>query len=201
MNRFPIIAVFLVVPILSHAQEEEFQTIFHKNNGEKMVISAFGGPFMQFTTIDKDFVLMIGGGGGIMLGNIFFGGYGVGKSNEIPFKSDNTNSLGFGHGGLWMGYTLFPKKSIHLSLSTQAGWGSISKKLKLPNGDYKNIDSNPITVITPIVEVEFNLSRYFKIGTGASWSYVSGLSNASPYTNKDFSTPSFILSFKFGWFD
>jgi len=200
MNKFLVIAAFLTVPILSQAQEEEFQTIFHKNTGGKIAISAFGGPFMQFTSIDKDFALMIGGGGGIMLGNIFIGGYGVGKSNEIPYKSDNTNSLGFGHGGLWLGYTIFPKKSIHFSLSAQAGWGSISKKLKLPEGDYKNIDSDPITIITPMIEVEFNLSRFFKIGTGASWSYVSNISNSSPYINKDFSTPSFMLSFKFGWF-
>jgi len=107
-----------------------------------------------------------------------------------------------GHGGLWLGYIILPKKAIHLSLSSQIGWGTITKKNILPEGESENIEVHPITVITPIVEIEYNLSRFFKIGTGATWAYVSGnrLSDSN-YTSNDFSKPSFFLSFKFGWFD
>jgi hypothetical protein len=202
MNKFLIITIFIAIPIISWAQDEEFKTIFHNNHGGKLKISGFGAPVMNFTVIDNEFALMMGGGCGIIVGNAFFGGYGIGKTNEIPYKNDNDNNLGFGHGGFWFGYTFFPKRAIHLALSSQIGWGAVSKKKKLPEGNQENIVSYAITVITPIVEAEYNISRYFKIGTGVTWSYVSGkrISN-TPYTSSDFSNPSLFLSFNFGWFD
>jgi hypothetical protein len=200
MNKIFILGLFLILPHLIQAQEKEFQTIFHKNNNEKLSICAFGGPFMQFTSINKYFALNMGGGGAILINDFFFGGYGVGITNEIPYKYNVDSTMGFGHGGLWIGYTFQSRKSIHLSLSAQVGWGSISKKQKLPSGDYIKITSDPITTITPVAEIELNMTKFFKLGAGASWSYVSGISDSSPYTSKDFSSPAFFLSLKFGWF-
>lgn len=206
MNKSLIISIFLIIPLFSSAQDEEFKTIFH-NKGEGFKISGFGAPIMNFTAIDKDFALMMGGGCGIMLGNVFLGGYGVGKTNEIQYSESENNDneeydLGMGHGGFWFGYIIRPKNAIHFSISSQIGWGTISKKQKLPEGENENIESHAITVITPIIEVEYNISRFLKIGTGATWAYVSGnrLSETN-YTSKDFSKPSFFLSFKFGWFN
>jgi hypothetical protein len=206
MKKEIIFLSFLIIPLLASAQDEEFKTIFHKK-GEGFKISGFAAPIMNFTAIDNDFVLMMGGGCGVMLGNVFLGGYGVGKTNETPYNSniendDNKYNLGMGHGGFWFGYIIRPKKAIHLSLSSQIGWGAISKKQKLPEDENITIESHSITVITPIIEVEYNISRFLKIGTGATWAYVSGsrLSETN-YTSKDLSKPSFFLSFKFGWFN
>jgi hypothetical protein len=205
MNKHLIISL-LIIPLYCSAQDEEFKTIFNKEKKERLKISGFGSPIMNFTAIDNEFALMMGGGCGVMLGNIFIGGYGVGKTNEIKYKN-NTNSndeykLGYGHGGFWFGYVLYPKKAVHLSLSTQIGWGNISKINNLPEGESEKIESHAITVITPIVEVEYNLSRFCKIGTGGTWAYVSGIKlSDSNYSQNDFSKPSFFLSFKFGWFD
>jgi hypothetical protein len=191
-----------MLPLLVTAQDEEFKTIFHKK-GEKIKISGFGAPIMTFTAIDKDFALMMGGGCAVMLNNVFIGGYGIGKTNEILYKSsegtsDQDYNLGMGHGGFWFGYVIQPKNAIHLSLSSQVGWGAVTKKLKLPQDEVQNIESHSFTIITPIVEVEYNLARYFKIGTGASWSYITGTPD---YSTSKLSKPSFFLSFKFGWFD
>jgi hypothetical protein len=209
MNKHLLIISLILIPLFCFAQEEEFNTIFHKNKNEKLKISGFGAPIMNFTAIDDDFALMMGGGCGVILGNVFLGGYGIGKTNEIPYKSsinDNANNdeynLGMGHGGFWFGYIIQPKKAIHFSLSSQIGWGAITKKNIAPEGESENLESHSITVITPIVEVEYNISHFCKIGTGVTWAYVSGnrLSDTN-YTSKDFSKPSFFLSFKFGWFD
>jgi hypothetical protein len=198
MKKVLVFALFFILPALTHGQEEEFQTIFNKNK-EKPLIRGFAGPLMQFTVIDDNFALMMGGGGGISFGNLFFGGYGIGKTNEISYKTNINHVLGFGHGGLWIGYIIRPKKSIHLSLSSQIGWGQISEKIKLPDDVYEKLYSDKITAITPIAEVEFNLSRFFKLGAGVSWTYIGGIT--SPYNTKDFSNPAFHLAFKFGWFN
>jgi hypothetical protein len=206
MNKLFKVLLFLIIPVISQAQNDEFKTIFSKKQGEGLKISGFGAPIMNFTAIDKDFVLMMGGGCGVIVGNLFLGAYGVGKTNEIPYK-DNIDindpfNLGFGHGGFWFGYIIQPKKAIHLSLSSQIGWGAITKKQKLDEGENKVIESYPITAITPIIEIEYNISRFLKIGTGATWAYISGsrLSETN-YSSKELSKPSFFLSFKFGWFD
>lgn len=202
MNKRLIILSVLIFPILVTAQDEEFKTIFNKK-GDKLKISGFGAPIMNFTAIDNDFALMMGGGCAVILGNVFIGGYGMGKTNEIAYKSGDENTtedynLGFGHGGLWFGYVIKPKNAIHLSLSSQVGWGAVTKKLKVPEDETENIQSQAFTIISPIVEVEYNIARYFKVGTGASWSYVTGTSD---YSSSKLSKPSFFLSFKFGWFD
>lgn len=209
MKKYLIFLGIIFIPLHTWAQNEEFQTIFKHKEGERIKISGFGGPIINFTAIDNDFALMMGGGCGIIIGNLFLGGYGAGKTNELPFKDkelitdNNEYVLGYGHGGLWFGYIIRPKNAIHLSLSSQIGWGAVSKKLKVPEDeDFENMESHAITVLTPIVEIEYNVSRFFKIGTGATWSYVTGnnLTNTG-YSSNSFSKPSFFLSFKVGWFD
>jgi hypothetical protein len=202
MNKHLILISLLIIPLLGSAQDEEFKTIFQKK-GEKIKISGFAAPIMNFTAIDNEFALMMGGGCAVSLNNVFIGGYGVGKTNEIAYKEseDNTTDdyyLGMGHGGLWFGYVIRPKNAIHLSLSSQVGWGAITKKQKLSQDEVENIKSQSFTIISPIVEVEYNIAKYFKIGTGASWSYVTGTAD---YSSSKLSKPSFFLSFKFGWFD
>lgn len=198
----------MLISSTTWAQDEEFKTIFKKKEGDPLKIGGFGGPIMYFTAIDNDFALMMGGCSGIIIGNVFFGGYGAGKTNELPYKNKETSAnneyvLGYGHGGLWFGYILKPKNAIHLTLSSQVGWGAVSQKLKLSeDDDFEKIESHAVTVLTPILEVEYNISRFFRIGTGASWSYVTGnnLVNTG-YSSGSFSKPSFFLTFKVGWFD
>ena len=185
----------------SFAQDDEFKTIFKKNEDKKLRISGFGGPMMVFTSIGNDFVHMMGGGGGVIIGNSFFGGYGFGKTNEIPYKHNDQYNLYFGHGGFWFGHMFTPNNPVHLSLSVQTGWGNISQGVGLVDGDFEIISSKSVFVLTPIAELELNFSRFFILGLGTSVSYVTGPGiTDTAYTSKDFFKPSVYLSFKFGWF-
>lgn len=194
-----LICIFAIVS--TFAQDDEFQTIFKKDDDRKLRISGFGGPMMIFTAIGDDFVHMMGGGAGIIVGNSFFGGYGFGKTNKTTYKYNEQYDMNFGHGGFWLGHVFAPKSPVHLSLSLQAGWGSISQGIDLDDGDFEAISSSSVFVLTPIAEVELNFSQFFIVGVGTSVSYVTGTGIAeTSYTSKDFFKPSVYLSFKFGWF-
>jgi hypothetical protein len=189
------------LPFTMAQDDDEFKTIFQKKEDKRVKVTGFGGPMMSFTAIDKDFIHMMGGGGAVLVGNAFFGGYGMGKTNKITYKNNEENNLGYGHGGLWFGYIFGPYRPVHLAISTQMGWGSISLNPDIPDADIESISSESIFVLTPIVELEMNFSRFVRIGIGGSFSYVSGAGiTRTSYTTTDFLKPAISLSFKFGFF-
>ncbi|MGW8317358.1 MAG: hypothetical protein ACWGNV_17305 [Bacteroidales bacterium] len=181
------------------AQDREYRTIF---DNQHLRISGMGGPFMQFTSIAGEFGHMMGGGGAVLINDFYIGGYGLGLTNAIPdYVNDRPNDrLTLGHGGFWIGYSLFGDKPIHLSLSTLIGWGEFG--IMQYDGNYPFI-RDKIFVLSPTAEVEFNLTRYLRIGAGVTYnlySMVDGESLSHYYTWQDLSSPGGFLSFKFGWF-
>ncbi len=175
------------------AQEEpEIQTLF----GERQIhISGFGGPFMNFSTLDGKFAHLMGGGGGILINDFFFGGYGIGLTNSIEY-GDTREELGFGHGGFWLGYNIMSRKLIHPSFHTQLGWGKITQRL--PSGGPVSKGDN-IFVIIPTLEVEINITKYFKISAGGNYRFIAFVDDEN-YSESDFMSPGVFLGFKFGWF-
>ncbi|MBN1598431.1 MAG: hypothetical protein JW894_09060 [Bacteroidales bacterium] len=201
MKVFKILIFCAIIPLSCFSQDDDFQTIFKKKDDKRLRISGFGGPVMIFTSTGNDFAHMMGGYAAVIVGNTFFGGYGMGKTNKTPFKGNNEYNLNFGHGGLMFGAVAGYKKPVHFSFSSLIGWGSISESLSLPDFESENINSYPVFVITPVIELEFNFSRYFVLGAGTSVSYVTGRGiTDTDYTREDFFKPAVFMSFKFGWF-
>ena len=191
-----LIAVLFVTPIFSQSTDREYRTIL---DGKDLKISGMGGPFMLFTSAAGEFGHMMGGGGGVILNNFFFGGYGLGLTNNIPADAnliDNDDALTLGHGGFWIGYSLFGHLPIHLSVSSLVGFGELGL---LPRDSYINSVNDQIFVLTPIVEIETNITRYLRIGAGVTYSLYTGV-NIDGYSSKNFSSPGAFLGFKFGWF-
>ena len=199
---------FIIISLVSshiifgqNESDDEFKTIFQKKENKKIKVTGFGGPIMSFTAVGQDFAHMMGGGGAILVGNTFFGGYGMGKTNKTSYKYDEDFNLGFGHGGLWFGYIIGPYKPVHLTISVQTGWGSVSRNPDIPDVDVDPVSSESIFVLTPIAELELNFSRFVRLGIGGSVSYVSGPGiTDTHYTTNDFLKPAITLSFKFGYF-
>lgn len=213
MKKITLSLLIVLLGTLVMAQDEdlagdeknEFKTVFQRK-GEKIFVTGFGGPVMAFTSIGKDFAHMMGGGGGILVNNFFFGGYGVGLTTPIDYLNDNdgtqgTYSLEFGHGGLWTGFIVARKRPVHLSVSSQFGWGNVSQRVKT-QPDLSPATQEPVFVVTPIVEIELNFSQFIKVGLGASTSLVRGAGIVyTPYRSEDFLQPSVYLTFKFGYFN
>jgi len=189
--------VLLSTALHTFSQEREYQTIF---DNKELRISGMGGPFMQFTAVAGEFGHMMGGGGVVMLNDFYFGGYGLGLTNAIPdYVNDNPNNrLSLGHGGFWMGYALFGEKPVHVNISALIGWGEFG--IMQYEGYYPFIRDKIFTV-APTLEVEVNLTRYFRLGAGAIYNlYAMVDQNLHGYRSSDLSSPGGFLSFKFGWF-
>jgi hypothetical protein len=197
MKKAIFIAMILATTFSVFSQEKEFRTVFDNRD---VSISGLGGPFMQFTAVAGEFAHMMGGGGAVLLNNFFFGGYGLGLTNSIPdyVNQNPSDRLTLGHGGFWVGYSLFGDKPVHVTFSSLIGWGEFG--VMQDYGTYPFV-RDKIFVLSPTVEIELNLTRYFRIGAGASYNLYSLVDqNMHGYTNADLSAPGGFLSFKFGWF-
>ena len=197
MKKAILLAVILMAGFTVFSQEREYQTIF---DNKELRITGMGGPFMQFTGVAGEFAHMMGGGGAVILNDFFFGGYGLGLTNSIPdyVGQDPDNRLSIGHGGLWLGYILLGEKPIHVSVSSMIGWGELGI---MENAGYYPFIRDNIFVFVPTLEVELNLTKYFRLGAGASYNlYAMVDRNMHGYRSSDLSAPGGFLSFKFGWF-
>jgi len=197
MKKVFFLGVILAISLSAFSQEKEYQTIFDNRD---VRISGLGGPFMQFTAVAGEFGHMMGGGGAVLLNNFFLGGYGLGLTNAIPdyVNQNPSDRLTLGHGGFWLGYSLFGDKSVHVTFSSLIGWGEFG--VMQDYGTYPFI-RDKIFVLSPTVELELNLTRYFRMGAGVSYNlYTLVDQNMHGYSNADLSAPGGFLSFKFGWF-
>lgn len=199
MKKATVIGFILVITVTAFSQDREYQSLVYF---DEVQISGLAGPFMQFTAIDGEFAHMMGGGGAILVGDFFFGGYGLGLTNQIQADPDKNpdyrlgDYLSVGHGGFWLGYSLFGDRAIHVCISTLVGWGELGIR-----GEYyvEPVYPDNIFVLAPTLEVELNLTRYFRMGAGATYNLFTFVDLAG-YSASDFSNPGGFLSFKFGWF-
>ena len=197
MKKFIFTLLILTVSISVFSQEREYRTIL---DNQDLRISGMGGPFMQFTSVAGEFGFMMGGGGAVLLDDFFFGGYGLGLTNAIPDYVNDipSDQLTLGHGGFWLGYALKGNKPVHVTFSTMLGWGELG--ITQSTGTYPYL-RDKLFVMAPTVELEANLTRYFRIGAGVSYNIFTMVDEGMHgYTNGDISAPAGFLSFKFGWF-
>lgn len=191
--------MFLALSVLVFSQDREYKTLV---DFEEARLSGMGGPFMQFTAMDGDFAHFLGGGGAILIGDFWFGGYGIGLTNTIYVDQTKYSEytiddrLNASHGGFWMGYSLFGTYPVHVAISSLVGWGQVS----VERDDYYDIYQDGVFVVCPTLEVEVNLTQFFRISAGASYNIYTFVDNIPGYKASDFSAPGGFLSFKFGWF-
>ena len=186
---------------------------------EKVVFSGFGGPFAEFSSVNGEFGVCMGGGGAFMINQTaFIGGYfeGVVTSHYREDLQDIVDiekpKISFEHGGFWLGYVYKHKKAIHGGLSMKLGWGEID----LIGDDWDNgqdLDydySDKIFSIIPQVEAEFNMIRWLKINLGIGYRFISGIdatymdnqnNEVSYYDPADYNSPVGTVTLLFGGFD
>lgn len=182
--------------IMAQNDDDNIETLFNKP--EK--IRGYLGPITNITTLDGETAYMQGFNAAAILNDHFIVGfYNLNLENNIFSNNDEyiSNQIDFEHRGVFLGYIFMPKKAIHFAASLNTGRGNI-EIYDDPNDTW--IKDKNVFILTPEVEAEFNITKFFRIGVGANYRFAIDVDQFDNYNNNDFSSPGAFVSFKFGWF-
>lgn len=183
---------------------QEIKTLFGKNKKT----GGYGGFSFGFADIDGLNALTVGGKGGVIIGqHLTIGLAGKGFSTDYSWETSNTtasNVISGGYGGILIEPIIAPKFPIHLSVPIVVGAGGIgsySRYYDTANQYWRTgpFEGNAFLFCEVGGEVEFNLTRFFRMAVGASYRVSTNKTIAS-MTNNNLNGLSFDLVFKFGKF-
>ncbi len=189
MKKLFVVLMLNAVAFWGFGQHE---TLFNKVK----VRGAFGGPIIE-SGFKNNLGTSAGGGGGLVLNNMFIGAYGLASTDFESLIDDEFEVLDIGHGGLWIGGSLPSFKVIHFYGSARIGWGAVNVEFDKVH-HYRDLDE--IFVLTPEIGLELNVTHWFRIAATAGYRWVEGTNQSRPYTDEDFSGSVGALTFRFGWF-
>ncbi len=171
--------------------------------------SGYGGIYTRYSKIGEANAVLAGGRGGVIINDklvLGLGGMGLSypttreKLSGDPYTG-LLNRVGFGYGGFLAEYYFNPKDLIVFSMGTLIGGGGLSfyEKMDHNNNQDNRKDGDRFFVAEPEVNVFVNLTRFCRIGIGASYRYVAGI-NSDEFSDKDFRGPAASVMAQFGWF-
>lgn len=196
LSKLSIITLLLSIQIF--AQE---QTLV--GNGE-ITNGGFGGPVIKYTQIKNEPAVLIGGRGGWIINHTFvIGGGGYGLANQIEgdnFIDFSKPYINFGYGGLELEYIIQSDQIVHFSVYTLIGAGGVNYRDNMHSSwDNWDYNSDEFFVLEPALNVEVNITSFFRINAGANYRYISGV-NYDNLKNEDLAGFSGVLTLKFGNF-
>lgn len=161
----------------------------------------FGAPVVKFTQIDGKFGLLVGGRGGWIMNHTFIigmGGYGLVNQVDANFIFEGKLiPLTMGYGGFEMEYIYSSNSLVHFSIYLLLGGGGLTYK---EYSDWRSPQiSDNFWIAEPAVNIELNISSFFRIDAGIGYRLVSDV-NLGDLTNSDIAGVEGILTFKFGKF-
>ncbi|WP_103070272.1 hypothetical protein [Aquimarina sediminis] len=216
IRRRIILALCIVVfAHITSAQEQYsegdgMKTMFGSGNPK---ISGFGGPSINFSSVDGDFAIFFGGKGGVIINNkVIFGLEGNQLITDISHKAERDRDLNFNYGGIFAGYIIDWQSRVHLTPSLMVGWGGIGKRRDYDYDSFEDYDNNwdeywseyfrisdHVLVIQPSLELELNVFKILRVGLGVNYRIASGI-GSGVYSNDDLSSIGGVFSIKFGDF-
>ena len=189
-NRILFFAFFLS-SIALFGQKQE--TLF----GKSRVVGGFGGPFVEYNFANDDTQVSVGGGGAVIIGDFFLGGYGMGSTDQAWINDIDPFKLDLGHGGFWIGATYPSHKLIHFFSSAKIGWGAVNITFYDDNVQVED----RIFVLEPEAGLEVNVFKWFRIGFTGSYRWVDGINPDISGVGRDYYNGfGANLTFRFGGF-
>lgn len=194
-----IIAVIMVMSV-SLSAREEIETLSRGHRGGGF----FGGPVMKITKIDGETGVLVGGRLGWNFNRVFsigLAGYGwvhdYGWDHHHGSFFDNWDGPQMGYGGLYLEGIIGSNKVIHLTAGVLLGAGGVTGDWFDDHHWWDKADA--FFVAEPEINLEVNVTKYFRVGIGASYRFITGV-NHHRLTNDDLSGMAGTLTFKFGKF-
>lgn len=189
MKNLFIFVFALVVSISSFAQSETLFT--------NLKISGFGGPIFSVSALNNQSTIFSGGGGGVIIGDFFIGGFGEGSNLTNTTISEESYDLDLGYGGLWLGYSFFDRKAIHPFLSVKLASGEVNLNSSISN---ENTASTNIQVLSPEVGIEFNFTHWMRLVTHLGYREVAGLGSGNFLKKEQLTGITGGITLRFGFF-
>ncbi len=214
LKMLSCLLLLLSLTIVQAQTKVQNQTATH----DQFLTDKNGVRISGFLSLDSEFSAIgnnLAVGNGASLGLIFnrslyFGLYGMGVVYDLPnldydFHIDdyeqydslyNYNFKVLGHGGLLIGGVFQPHKIFHGGASLRLGYGDLAMF------DYDNdIVTNDFTfIISPQLEAEINVARWFKIKAAGGYRFATDLRTDLFYDKSYVNSPTGSLSLIFGWF-
>lgn len=191
-----VLALFLGAPL--YAQENLI--------GGDVELGGFGGPSVQFTSINGEFGLLAGGWGGMIIDHtVAIGGAGYGLVNDVSEANAPaaTPYLNFGYGGGFVQYINGSDNLIHFTGRILIGGGGLGFRSSNDNDEHSSGDRDTLNdvffVAEPSVEAELNVIKWMRLCVGGGYRFISGIEIAG-ITNGDISGPHGQVMVKFGSF-
>lgn len=189
-------------------KDEEVKSLLSKNND----LNAFGAVDIKVSDLMSERGLLVGAYGGFIINRRYlFGvaGYGLVTNLEfegqVPGQSTTKQlNLNGGYGGIMIGGTIAPRELIHISIPVVLGAGSLEVVDKdffanNPADSEFTVENSVFFVAEPGIEIEFNITKYFRLGAGMTYRYVSG-TELENVKDEDISGTTAMISFRFGRF-
>ncbi len=187
---------------------DEVKSLLSKGND----LNAFGAVDLKVGSFVDERGLLAGAYGGFIINRRYlFGVAGYGLVTNVEFEGMVPNdpeprklNLHGGYGGVLIGTTIAHKELVHISMPIVFGVGSFEVVDKnyfgsnVADSEF-TIENSIFFVVEPGIQLEFNITKYFRIAAGVTYRYVSGTELAN-VSDDDVTGTSGILSFRFGRF-
>jgi hypothetical protein len=131
-------------------------------------------------------------------------------SNPLP-PSFTNNKICFNHGGIMIGNIFNPNRLWHVNTNLKIGTGRISLTDKdIDFSAMAMYNSDWVGVLTPELDLELNIARWFKVGFSLGYRFVFAVDETTYrseqgtdkrlFSSNQFSTPTAAIKFHFGNF-
>jgi hypothetical protein len=187
-------------------RSDDIQTLMGRNNS----VGGYGAISMRYTELEDKDAFVFGARGAIVMGHMMsLGLAGAGFFNDVHYNSASQQdvSLAGGYGGFFFEPVIMPRFPVHVSFPVMIGAGGLAVVSQEDNDNwndnYKSEASDAFMIIEPGVELELNVTRFFRFSVGAYYRYTSDVD----IENDEYNVPTDILrgfsggvTFKFGKF-
>lgn len=205
-----IIVVAVAIPTFAQYDEPEkksgeIQTLMGKDNA----FGGYGALSFRYGEIDNRDAFEFGARGAMIIGHMMAIGIGgAGFFTDVKYDqfTQEDLSLAGGYGGFFFEPIILPKYPVHVSFPILIGAGGLSVVSQDDDPFEDSWDSeasDAFMVIEPGIEVELNVTRFFRFAVGAHYRYTTDVD----INDTNYDVPTDILrgfsggvTFKFGRF-
>lgn len=174
---FLLLGVFVCLGLVAQ-QEDEFKTIFGGRS-----VGGYGAIGGGYSPINQDNALIFNARGGVIMGHVLamgLGGSGFLTEYQYNPSLQQKASLAGGYGGVFIELVLFGRSPVHLSFPVLVGLGGAAYTTWENEGaDYEREntveDVATFGVLEPGVELEFNITKFFRLATYFNYRYASNI--------------------------